>query len=594
MSHHAHSKGFHYGHDQFFAADGTFDIQNSTLIEFAASRERLSFFHRYESAGGERVELVGSGFSYDVDGRLIGGRVTEFRLGLGADGAASGLRVTGLSVDATTFDTRDAESLWQAVLGGNDVFDLAGLRPEQVGDGASTVIGDQILVRSSQAASGGGNDVFLNAGLAGEVTGDVGVLFDLAYVSGDDTIVGSATGARQAFTGDARVIASEATLTGGVDVLRIASSQALSTAAGDVGLVSDGTRTTRLIGGDDVITGVSGSSVAEHSRATLIGDAEAVASFGDVVGGDDRIAGSNGAEFIGGDVGVDRSSANTRIVGGDDTLSGNGGDDVIAGDLLVDFAGLGESRGAAVVVGGADVLRGGSGADELFGEIGTADLAALTGVRRGADHLFGEDGDDVLFGQTGNDVLNGGEGRDQLNGGAGRDTASYVNAARGVTANLSASGTNRGEASGDLYGGIEDLEGSRFADKLTGNGAANRITGGFGADILAGGDGKDVFVFSEFGHSTASARDRIVDFTQSGPGRDRMDVSAIDANTPAGGDQAFIFIGDEAFSGLAGQIRAVRAASDTFVEADVDGDGKADFALRLDDPLTLVNSDFFL
>lgn len=578
----------------FTAAGGPMDFQDRDLVEFAAADERLSFFHSYEATSGDRVEVLGSGLAYAADGRLIGGRMSEVRLELGAQGAASGMRITGLATDAATFDIRDADSFWSAVLGGNDVFDLAGLRPEQIGASASAIVGDQILVRSTQPAAAGGDDFFLNAGLAGQVTGDVGVLFDLPYAGGDDTILGAFTRARQVFEGDAGVIASGATLTGGTDVLRIASTDALSYAAGDLTLVSNGTRTTRLLGGDDAITGVSGATAAQHARAALFGDVQMIANFADVVGGDDRIAGSDGAEFISGDVGIDRSRSAARIEGGDDTLSGNGGDDVIAGDLLVTYANLGETRGVAIVLGGADVLRGGAGADRLFGEIGSAEASALLGVSGGGDRLFGEAGDDFLFGQTGADVLNGGEGRDALQGGAGRDTASYANAASGVTANLLASGLNRGEAVGDLYGGIEDLEGSRFADTLVGDGAANRIAGGLGADTLTGGGGRDVIVFRTPGESTAAARDTIRDFAQTGDGRDRIDLSGIDASARASGDQAFTFIGAAAFSGGPAQLRAVRAASDTFIEADVNGDRVSDFALRLDDPLTLSAGDFVL
>jgi hypothetical protein len=41
-------------------------------------------------------------------------------------------------------------------------------------------------------------------------------------------------------------------------------------------------------------------------------------------------------------------------------------------------------------------------------------------------------------------------------------------------------GPNRGEASGDRYGSIENLESSRFSDGLTGSASDNRITGGGG------------------------------------------------------------------------------------------------------------------
>ncbi len=90
-----------------------------------------------------------------------------------------------------------------------------------------------------------------------------------------------------------------------------------------------------------------------------------------------------------------------------------------------------------------------------------------------------------------------------------------------------------------------------------------------------------------FGHN-----DTIYDFScKEG---DRIDLKAIDTNTKAGGDQAFKFIGTEKFHGKAGELRFVKDDGDTFVYGDVNGNGKADFAIALDRLLTLTKSDFIL
>ncbi|WP_436041195.1 M10 family metallopeptidase C-terminal domain-containing protein, partial [Rhizobium sp. LjRoot98] len=89
-----------------------------------------------------------------------------------------------------------------------------------------------------------------------------------------------------------------------------------------------------------------------------------------------------------------------------------------------------------------------------------------------------------------------------------------------------------------------------------------------------------------------SGRDTIFDF--SGTGGDRIDLSAIDANTAASGNQAFTYVGTAAFTGKAGELRYVKAASDTYVYGDVNGDGKADFAIHLDDAVSLAKGYFVL
>ena len=89
-----------------------------------------------------------------------------------------------------------------------------------------------------------------------------------------------------------------------------------------------------------------------------------------------------------------------------------------------------------------------------------------------------------------------------------------------------------------------------------------------------------------------SGRDTIFDF--SGTGGDRIDLSAIDANTAAFGDQAFTYLGTSAFTGKAGEVRYVKGASDTYVYGDVNGDAKADFAVHLDDAVSLSKGYFVL
>lgn len=121
--------------------------------------------------------------------------------------------------------------------------------------------------------------------------------------------------------------------------------------------------------------------------------------------------------------------------------------------------------------------------------------ADIDTVSAGAGHdlLHGEAGDDTLYGGTGNDVLDGGAGADALDGGQGSDTATYANAALGVTAvlDLATGVANTNEANGDTYVNIENLTGSGLNDILIGDAAVNVLTGSAGDDILSGRGGSD-------------------------------------------------------------------------------------------------------
>ena len=60
------------------------------------------------------------------------------------------------------------------------------------------------------------------------------------------------------------------------------------------------------------------------------------------------------------------------------------------------------------------------------------------------------------------------------------------------------------------------------------------------------------------------------------------------------GNQAFSFIGTAAFHGVAGELRYTKDVSDTYIYGDVNGDKTADFAIRLDDAVTLLPGYFLL
>src|SRR5262249_7813967 len=116
--------------------------------------------------------------------------------------------------------------------------------------------------------------------------------------------------------------------------------------------------------------------------------------------------------------------------------------------------------------------------------------------RGGNDVLMGGPGNDTLNGGTGNDVLDGGEGNDTYLGltaggaktirdASGTDTLDFSAAAQGVTVSLAlaAGQAQTIDAAGDtlaLFGTLENVIGSGFADTLTGNDADNALFGGGG------------------------------------------------------------------------------------------------------------------
>ena len=178
--------------------------------------------------------------------------------------------------------------------------------------------------------------------------------------------------------------------------------------------------------------------------------------------------------------------------------------------------------------------------------------------------MAGVEADRILNGTTGNDSLNGGGGNDSLNGQAGNDRL------QGLAGN-------------------DSLAGLAGADSLDGGAGNDWLIGGAGRDVLTGGTGADLFRFTALADSAVGTnRDVITDFTR-GEG-DRIDLSWIDANTRFAGDQAFAFIGTASFTRVAGQLRFASGV----LQADVNGDARADMEIAIQGVSTLLVADFIL
>lgn len=142
--------------------------------------------------------------------------------------------------------------------------------------------------------------------------------------------------------------------------------------------------------------------------------------------------------------------------------------------------------------------------------------------------------------------------------------------------------------------GSDQITGGKGDDRLEGFGGNDKITGGRGADMIYGGTGADAFVFRSIRDSgpTSDDCDFIMDFSTRQ--KDKIDLSAIDANLSRTGNQAFSFIGANDFSRRAGELRYDKLETFTVVEGDVNGDGAADFSIALKGVHTLSKGYFVL
>jgi Ca2+-binding RTX toxin-like protein len=206
----------------------------------------------------------------------------------------------------------------------------------------------------------------------------------------------------------------------------------------------------------------------------------------------------------------------------------------------------------------------------------------------------------TITGGAGADTLDGGTGADTMIGGTGKDTYIVDNAGDVVTEAASA-GTDTvktGLSAYTLGSNVENLiytgggtfagTGNTLANAITGGAGNDTLIGGTGADKLTGGAGADRFVFSA---ADLATQDEIMDFSHAQA--DKIDLSAIDANSSASGDQAFAFIGTGAFTGVKGQLH-YSGSGPLILSGDMNGDGIADFSIKVDTTVGLVSGDFVL
>ena len=287
-----------------------------------------------------------------------------------------------------------------------------------------------------------------------------------------------------------------------------------------------------LDGGNDtdLLTGQGGND-------TLDGGVDAV---GDVVnggGGDDRIvyrqfdqvSGDGGNDtlvmtflaninlFLSNQTGDASSSVSAfehvdaSAVGGAVSISGNGVANNLLGSAFADSLFGWQGNDTLNGGGSADTMNGGEGDDtyyvntasdvvvEDFGPMGGIDLvnvqfngtyvltAQVENARlqaTGAANVTGNALDNLFY---------AGAGNNSMDGQGGNDTVSYLYATAGVAVDLTPVTPQLTGGSGeDVLLGIENLEGSNFADTLLGNNLVNNLRGLNGNDALTAFDGNDI------------------------------------------------------------------------------------------------------
>lgn len=347
---------------------------------------------------------------------------------------------------------------------------------------------------------------------------------------------------------------------GGDDVLRVMT----GTVTAHMGLGAD---RVRIDGGSATIFGDAGADRSDiyGGTATVSGGADndrfnVWSGSGHVLhgdAGDDTFVfyGGATAEHVSGGAGNDRFYGNGFAVSG--RINGGAGDDAFygfanAGALHVTLAGgagndlyrVQSSSGPDIIENaaeGSDTVQLARGISYTLGAnienlkvadtLGAGEDATLTGNGL-SNRMIGSSGRDTINGMAGNDVLTGGAGNDGIAGGDGND----------------------------------------------------RIIGGLGGDSMAGGAGRDLYVYTSTNEAPVAAAYEDQDFITDWTPQDRIDLSAIDANSLIDGHQSFEFagysFGEPPSSHTAGSLWIGGFAGQLWIVGFTDNDATADFLIN--------------
>ncbi|WP_395539853.1 Hint domain-containing protein [Neotabrizicola sp. sgz301269] len=351
--------------------------------------------------------LVVDGVATDLPDGLVDGTAGADTIGPGFTDS-QGDAIDGADGDNDTVLAGDGNDLVQAGAGDDLVYGGAGddtLSAGGPGSGAGGPANDTLY-------GGAGNDRILIASDAGFTTVDAGeeagdkdklVLTDLGSGGVQVNFSGDGSGSFGFVGGN-----SGGNFTG-IEALETSDSgDNVSAGASSGGVVIN------TLGGNDYIAGGEGADLIDAGT----GDDEVFAGGGNdtVFGNDgrDNLYGGSGNDTLYGGLGNDYMQGDA----GNDTLYAGEGDDFLRGDAGNDavYGGIGNDS----VYGGADndSVFGGEGDDQVYG--GLSDDTLYGGS--GNDMLHGVAGNDILYAEDGDDEMHGSVGSDTLYGGAGNDT----------------------------------------------------------------------------------------------------------------------------------------------------------------------------
>ena len=293
--------------------------------------------------------------------------------------------------------------------------------------------------------------------------------------------------------------------------------------------------------------------VVGNDRANLLGN-----TLANTLIGNDAINGLNGGA-------------------GADQMEGGGGNDVYTvdnrGDVVVEVAG-----------GGVDLVR-----STVTFDARTTHVENITLLGSSDANVVGNNLNNTIIGNSAANVIKGEGGADTMEGLGGNDTYTVDDrddvvievAGGGVDTVLSTVSFDARFTHVEIiniYGNVDaNIVANDLDNRLYGNTAENVIRGNGGGDRMWGGGGSDIFDINSVSDSSYANYDRIMDLGND----DFIDLSGVDANVNAAGNQSFTQV-DE-LTGQAGQMTLewLSSAGFTLMSMDVDGDGVADMRVVL-------------